>query len=82
MSGDYLHIRPGDAARGCDVHKWPTEGMARRLIDAMRATHGKGGINACRECISRARDTLPCRRCGATGPERMCPDCPDWKASR
>lgn len=39
----------------CDVHDWPTDGMARRLFDEMRATHGKGGVNACRPCLERAR---------------------------
>lgn len=39
----------------CQVHAWPTEGMARRLVLAMRETYGKGGINVCRECVTRAR---------------------------
>jgi hypothetical protein len=28
----------------------------------MRERHGKGGINACRDCIVRARESLPPRK--------------------
>jgi hypothetical protein len=59
-----LHIRglPDDAT--CDIHEWPTEGLAKRLMQAMRERHGKGGVNACRECIERARASLPPRPLG------------------
>lgn len=52
MNREQLHIRP--AKGGCEVHDWPTEGLARRLVQAMRDTHPRG-INACRECIDRAK---------------------------
>jgi len=39
----------------CEAHDWPTDGMARRLVTAMRERHGKGGINVCVECIARAK---------------------------
>lgn len=50
---DAIHMR--EAAGPCEIHDWPTDGLARRLIEAMRAKHGKGGVNVCRECILRAR---------------------------
>jgi hypothetical protein len=53
---DALHVRP--AVGPCEVHEWPTESLARRLVAAMRERHGKGGINACVECIVRARASL------------------------
>lgn len=52
-----LHIRP--TAEPCDIHEWPNDGLAARLIDAMRERHGKGGVNVCRSCIERARESLP-----------------------
>lgn len=53
MSGDALHIKEGHGP--CEVHDWPTEGLPRRLIEAMKERHGKGGINVCRECIHRVK---------------------------
>jgi len=50
---EYLHIR-GMKDGDCQVHQWPTRGMPRRLVEAMRATHPKG-INACTECVERAK---------------------------
>lgn len=29
-------------------------------------------------CYEDARAVLACKRCGSYGPERKCPDCPDW----
>jgi hypothetical protein len=59
-----LHITTGPwvEAKGCEVHHWPTEGLARRLLVAMRVLHGRGGVNACVDCIERARASLPPRR--------------------
>lgn len=49
---DFIHIR---AATGeCAVHEWPTEGMAIRLVKAMKRTHPVG-IQVCRACVSRAK---------------------------
>ncbi len=52
--GEALHVKvlPDDAT--CDVHDWPTAGMPQRLVVALRARHGKGGVNACRDCLKRA----------------------------
>jgi hypothetical protein len=49
-----VHITPQQGAT-CEVHDWPTEGLGRKLILAMRERHGKGGVNVCVTCISRAR---------------------------
>jgi hypothetical protein len=54
-----LFVRPGDEGRGCEVHEWPDEGFVRRLVETMRATHGKGGINVCGDCIARAKRLAP-----------------------
>jgi len=53
-----VYIR--DAPRGatCDVHSWPDEGLGHRLIHEMHARYGKGGVNVCRECLLRARDSV------------------------
>jgi hypothetical protein len=56
MSRDALHIRPSEGP--CEIHDWPAEGLATRLILEMRRKHNKGGVNVCRDCISRARSTL------------------------
>lgn len=50
---DAIHMR--EANGPCQVHDWPTEGMAVRLVERMRASHGKGGVNVCVDCIARAR---------------------------
>lgn len=50
---DFVHMRPipkGD----CQVCSWPTDGLAVRLVKAMRASHPKG-INTCIPCIDRAK---------------------------
>ncbi len=51
---EYLHMRPLDVGE-CEIHEWATAGLAARLVTAMRERHGKGGINACRSCLERAR---------------------------
>lgn len=54
--GDGQAVYMGPAAeQKCDVHEWPTAGFARRLVKAMKASHPTG-INACRDCVSRARE--------------------------
>lgn len=50
---DAIHMR--EAIGPCEVHDWPTDGMAVRLVDRMRTSHGKGGVNVCVDCIARAR---------------------------
>lgn len=51
--GEAAFLAP--SAGPCDVHDWPTDGMAPRLIAAMRERHGKGGVNVCARCITRAQ---------------------------
>ena len=41
----------------CEIHDWPTAGLARRLVTAMRDRHPTG-INSCRDCIARAKEDL------------------------
>jgi hypothetical protein len=55
MSDEHLHIHPLREGK-CEAHEWPTEGLAKRLVQAMRERHGKGGLNVCVHCIQRARD--------------------------
>lgn len=61
---EFLHLRPvsDEAIDGrpiaavCETHGWATEGMPRRLFEAMRRRHGRGGLNVCRECVDRAKN--------------------------
>lgn len=55
-TNEVVHIKPAAPEAKCDIHEWPTPGLARRLLQAMRARHLTGGINACPDCISRARE--------------------------
>lgn len=50
-----LHVREAAAGATCDAHGWKNAGLARRVIDEMKARHGKGGLNVCRACLERAR---------------------------
>lgn len=60
---EFLHLRPvsDDVLDGrsitavCETHGWATDGMPRRLVEAMRRRHGHGGLNVCRECVDRAK---------------------------
>jgi hypothetical protein len=67
IGGESIYIGPGVEARGCEIHDWPTEGIAQRLVAEMRRTHCNGGVNACRECIDRAMASLPPRHAGSSG---------------
>ena len=51
--GQAVHVKPAEGP--CAIHDWPTAGLARRLFEAMRATHPTG-INACRDCLARAKE--------------------------
>jgi hypothetical protein len=53
--GEVVQICPQQSGP-CEVHDWPTEGLPKRLVEAMRARYGKGGLNVCIECLVRARD--------------------------
>jgi hypothetical protein len=82
--GEALHIKgldigDVDPASVCQVHDWPTEGLARRLVDAMRAAHGRGGINVCVPCVHRAKAALP--RCAGC-PHPPHPGPCSWPAAR
>lgn len=59
MSREAVFIRGLTNETPCETHDWPSEGMGKRLVEAMRATHPRG-INVCRDCIDRARrDAVP-----------------------
>jgi len=49
----YIGAAPDDAV--CEVHDWPTEGMALRVVALMRERHGKGGCVVCVPCVHRAK---------------------------
>lgn len=51
---EVVHMKEAAPNARCEIHDWPTEGLAQRLIDAARARHGKGGIDVCAACIERA----------------------------
>lgn len=62
MPSEHQHIRPVvGGEEKCEVHDWPVEGLAKKLILAMRRAHGRGGITVCRACVERARASLPPR---------------------
>ncbi len=66
---EYVHMAPlGDDA-ACEIHDWPTEGLPRRLVTAMRAEHPKG-VNACVPCIERA--TVEAKREIGAGEQVLC----------
>lgn len=56
-NGEVLTMKAPAANAACEIHDWPTPGLGRRFFEAMRERHPRG-INACRECITRARDEL------------------------
>lgn len=58
-----VHMYPARDDAACEVHDWPTEGLPKRLVQAMRDRHGKGGLNVCKSCLVRARDEAK-RRAG------------------
>jgi hypothetical protein len=51
-----VHLKDMPVGTKCDIHEWPSAGLAARLLQAMRARHRTGGINACATCITRARE--------------------------
>jgi len=55
---EFLHVKPAPEGAKCWAHDLPTDGLARRLVDEMRRTHGKDGVNVCLECIERAKAAL------------------------
>jgi hypothetical protein len=56
-----LDVGDVDPATVCQVHDWPSDRLARRLVDATRETHSKGWISVCIPCIERAKAALPPR---------------------
>lgn len=51
-----IHMKEAPTGAHCEIHTWPSKGLAERLVQAMRARHGTGGINVCPPCIERARE--------------------------
>ena len=47
---EFLTMKPAEGT--CDVHGWPTTGMPKRLLEAIKSTDG---VNACRDCIARVK---------------------------
>lgn len=60
-----IRMKPAESGT-CAVHDWPTEGLARRLVAAMRASHPRG-IDVCRPCISRAKEDADAARSAKRG---------------
>ena len=54
MARERIRIREVREAE-CEVHDWPTEGLGKRMVAAMRDSFPVG-INVCRDCVLRARD--------------------------
>ena len=54
LPNEAVHMKPSEGP--CEVHDWPLDGLAKRLVKTMRERHGKGGLNVCVDCIERARD--------------------------
>lgn len=55
MLGDMIHLREAAPNAACEVHGLAADGLARKLVELMRERHGQGGVNVCRDCITRAR---------------------------
>lgn len=49
---EVAHVRLSEGP--CECHEWPTEGLAKRLVELARERHGMGGVEVCRDCIARA----------------------------
>ncbi len=49
---DRIRIREAPGTE-CEIHDWPIEGLAKRLIRVMRESFPTG-VNVCRECVLRA----------------------------
>jgi hypothetical protein len=60
-----VYMKPSEGP--CEIHDWPTHGMAHCLVVAMRDRHGKGGINACRDCLARAKEDAERLRAALNG---------------
>lgn len=60
----YMEGRSDDTT--CWAHDRPTEGLGRALVDKMREMHGRGGVNVCVPCISRAKSSVAPKAGGET----------------
>jgi hypothetical protein len=54
MKRETLLFAPHDR---CEVHAWPDDGLAARIILAIRS-RGRGGISICLDCGVRAKASL------------------------
>lgn len=57
-----MHVTPEVAASLCQVHTMPPAELLSKLLDMMRARHGKGGLNVCTPCVERAKAEADRRR--------------------
>ena len=53
-NGEAVFMGPA-AKQECEIHDWPTTGLWKRLVKAMRDNHPTPGVNACRDCLVRAK---------------------------
>ncbi len=59
MADEKLNIKPLRDDGKCEIHELPTEGLASVIFAAMRKP---GGVDACRDCLKRARGAVRRRR--------------------
>lgn len=55
MNREKIYVRP--AVGPCEIHEWPDAGLPARLFLKMRERQrkGQGGVDACRDCLVRAK---------------------------
>jgi hypothetical protein len=53
-----LHVKAMPDDTPCEVHDWSIQDFETKFVPLLRERHGKGGLNACRACIERAREGL------------------------
>jgi hypothetical protein len=41
----------------CEVHDWPTDGLATQIILLVRK-RGRGGVDICLDCVRRAKASI------------------------
>ena len=48
-----LHMKKGPDDATCAIHDWSEHDIMTKLTDRLRASHGNGGTNVCRECMQK-----------------------------